>query len=715
MNRISIFSYDDLLFYIKYKMKSDENLFQIICYSKLYNISRKKLFKLLASKIDYDRLSFIYNYFEEINLPINSEQDINFSLEYDQILDMTFDFYAGKDNSYSYKIDFFNIDLLEALNKVINNFIEGLSVTQKNVCIQRIINNNTLQEIGNRSNVTKESVRQVEIKTISLFTRYMIEHRHLISELKNELQIHKVIKTNTIIVKLLSHKKFKNSFLYDSDFDALVLDEEFLFSKITDFLLKKIKHEKKLKLTKKELIDILISYGSLNLLLCNQIINIMIRKKLLKIYKEFYTFPKLYLSKRACFVDYIRSLKKPIHIYKNIDKIRSDLSELFPHLFDVKTSDRNITTFTYDHNLVLWDWGIYIHIDNIKEILSRFDFESVIIYLNTQFNYIDMINLESYYKENIYELENLDIPSHYAIHSMLKYKYPDIFTYADSPWIGKKGFNKEQDLDDYITKIYEKYSILTLEDLSNKLKTNKGRLFQLLDWNKKVIKIDKSKYAHIKKLHLTDELIAKIRKWCDLEIQKLNFFNISYVLEAFIEELHHLYEYNKAYILLDILKKSYSNNNYYVTQDKIISISNKDRQFSALPHLFYKFEKHEKVKLDEIEKYFMLRGWEKKDLYNRFFYDNEQTYIRIDKENFVHKNNLTINDIVIKELISTIKNELIKYDNNEINIDELIIRTKLPKINIPWTKYTIANVLVYSEFEFYPSKLFPEYIKIKDI
>jgi len=144
------------------------------------------------------------------------------------------------------------------------------------------------------------------------------------------------------------------------------------------------------------------------------------------------------------------------------------------------------------------DWGVYIHIDNIQAVL-KCDFTEIIEYLNEILYQNSPIDLEVCFNEFKDELLQIGIPNKYALHSVLKIKYPEDFSYQDAPWVAKKGEDNKL-LIDALEELFEENRPYSIKEITAMLKAPEIRVKALLDRSPNIIQIDTYNYKHLKYL-----------------------------------------------------------------------------------------------------------------------------------------------------------------------------------------------------------------------
>ena len=545
------------------------------------------------------------------------------------------------------------------------------------------INGSTLQEIGNEYNITRERVRQVENKCLKIFQKDFPKN-----------------------LKKFIYKKFLNeNFVFIEDLP--IQEEE--YKKFLSFYFNKTKakyFDKDLNaFSKKSYFDFyneilnlkpLLKKEELNL--PDKLIELFINQNLIKKINNVF-FVNKFRTKREK-IEFIVSLfPEGIAIRKDFHLIKEKIKIFFPEY--EKESERNIVApIDISDKVILWDWGVYIHIDNIQKILS-YDFKEILEYLNEVLENNSPIDLQECFNEFQEELLQRGVPNKYALHSILKIKYPEEFTYQDAPWVAKKGENTQL-LIEALEKIFIKDKPYSISEITNKLKAPEIRVKALLDRSKNIIQIDTYNYKHLKYISIDKKLFNQIEAFIERKVRELEFIYVDLVVDEFnlsfkdIETSTFIANYfkkhsnkfktsNKKFVRKDIQIKRDSFNFHYLIKEKIL----KDK---------------EKISINEVFNYFYLRGLKNESkFWLYYFYSSKKLICRINDKIFTSLENLGINEKIIKEV-----NELVP--SNEIKIEEFI--KLLPKIKVDWNKFIVGDILS-TEIEIFPSRSNPIWIKRK--
>ena len=250
-----------------------------------------------------------------------------------------------------------------------------------------IDNRMTLGQLGKKLSLTRERIRQIEKKTkVYLYKCIDIKNKRFINEFINEIKINggiKILKDENIIIDsqefklfnmILSHIDRKIEF----DFIAMVWlihEKGKIYNKIDKLLIKE--YELGHLYTKEEIVifankcvDIL----GLNINALDGIIKLII-------VHWFKPIQNNYAFKIVSVVEILSELikeyfPKGIAIYKDIDTIVLLAQSKGYGGFVERKKRALIGLMLRSEDLILWDWGVYIHRDNVRvnqDVLEKVD------------------------------------------------------------------------------------------------------------------------------------------------------------------------------------------------------------------------------------------------------------------------------------------------------------------------------------------------------
>lgn len=686
--------YDDKLsVFILYKYKDFYSISNIL---KNYLIKKEKNYFTLS-----DLLKFIPYKNKDIKLRIIEKLVDN------KILELN-------DHQYTY------IELKYIYEDKIILALDNLKEDQLNVLIYRFINHLTLEEVGQKISKTRERIRQIE--EASLKKLYTLFPKELLHEIRSHMSRYNILPIDKIqvrnsnhkalIIAILCYKKLKFNYHFSKELNAVVVSNEYKYHAIVSKLLNQIKDTEETLLTKEELIkhikNILPNFKSIIL------INTLLDNNDLSTINDKYFFHTQYKTKRNM-VELIFQLEENgYETMKESSKIKSILDSFFPNSFSDSDMGRNIATYAQtNENIILWDWGRYIHIKHIQYIIDDFDFTGVMNYLNINLENATQVDLNGYFEQYKTVLINFGITNKYALHSLLKIKFPDDFSYQDAPWISNSG-TKRQELGSALLSVMKEKRVYTLDELSDKLQTKNPRVQQLIEKQKNIITVDTFRYIKKTDLDFPMTLLHSIIDYIDSIIEDLNFIYIDLIIDKFRIELNGLNQYNKESILLDLLKKCTISKKFNINKTRIINSNYPITRQSLNFHYIIENNLLNKVQVldkNNLFNYFISRGLSNHRIMLYYLYSKYKTVVRQDENSFVLITSIGLNNEKIENLNILILENL----KDEQNVDDLLLELKeqLPKISLLWNRYTLGDLLDNDLFDFYPNRVEPIYIKLK--
>jgi len=566
----------------------------------------------------------------------------------------------------------------------IENLFRNCKQEKLEILFKRI-NGRTLQEIGSEYGITRERVRQIESGCIKKIQRYFTIN--LLNYINKKFTNENIVFIEDLPIQNEEYKKFLS--FYFNKINAKFFDKNLNAFSIKSYneYLNELFNAK--PLLKKEELN-----------LPERLIKLFINENLIKKIDDLFFINKFRTKREK--IEFIISLfPKGIAARKDFHLIKEKLKIFFPEFIDEK--ERNIIVpIDLSDKIILWDWGVYIHIDNIQVIvILKYNFDDIIEYLNEILDQNSPIDLEVCFNEFKDELLQIGIPNKYALHSILKIKYPEVFSYQDAPWIAKKGEDNKL-LIDALEELFEENRPYSIKEITSFLKAPEIRVKALLDRSPNIIQIDTYNYKHLKYIFIDKELFNKIETFIENKVEELEFiyddliidkFNLTFadldastfITNYFKKHSTKFQTSNKKFIKNGIKIKRNTFNLHYLIKEKIL----KDK---------------EKVSINEVFHYFYLRGlkYESK-FWLYYFYSSKKLICRINDKEFSSLENLGINEEIIKEV-----NELVP--SNEIKIEEFI--KLLPKIKVDWNKFIVGDILS-TEIEIFPSRSNPVWIKRK--
>lgn len=606
------------------------------------------------------------------------------------------------------------IPLVFMFEEKITQCIAFLKEDQYNTLKLRLFDYLTLSEVGNILGKTKERIRQIEDKAFQILS-YKLPKEFVIM-IKEFLSIFIMMSSEQIPLKDIYNKKIilntlknKLNFLFDITFDSFIISEKFKYTNILTYLKLNIKDE----VFTKELL--LKCFKNLSIHLNTQyVIDTMIKEGDLSIVENSFFFKSEYKRKRDK-VELMFLLTKDGFDTNTFDKLYLLLEKYFPGEFIDENIRNIISVGQFGGNIILWDWGRkYIHIKHIQQILDEFDFTDLLEYLNNTLEKTEQIDLQYYYEDNKLLLSEYGIISKYALHSLLKIKYPDEFSYQDSPWIAQEG-TERRIIGDALLNLMNENRVYTLEELCQKLQTKKTRIQQLVDKNDNILIVDTFMYMKKIDIDFSDALLKSIIDFINQIIKDMQFIYINMIINHFREDLNCINDYNREALMLDLLKKNIFEKEYKVSNTRIVHkdypLTRQSLNFHYIIESSLLQNNTSVLSKNHLFDFFTKRGLPQNLIMMYYLHSPYKSIVRKNAEEFIR---LSVLNISSKEL-EKINLQILEILDEEIKMDDLLfmVSDKLPKIEFEWNHYLFSDLLDNSLFEFYPSLVEPLYIKIK--
>jgi len=582
-------------------------------------------------------------------------------------------------NNFNLKKEYY---MFEWYDEEIQKIFQNCKQENLNILFQRI-EKKTLKEIGNKYGITRERVRQIESGCIKKVQKYFPQN------LWNYIN-KKFVNENTVFIEDLpiqseEYKKFLS--FYFNKINAEFFDKDLnAFSKksYVDF--------------KNEILNLnpLLKKEELNL--HNKLIKLFINQNLIKKINDMFFINKFKTKREK--IEFIISLfPESIAVKKDFELIKEKIKIFFPE-YEKENAKNILSPIDLSDKIILWDWGVYIHIDNIQTIL-KYDLNEIIEYLSEILEENSPIDLQECFTEYREELLQMNIPNKYALHSVLKIKYPEDFSYQDAPWIAKKGEDNKL-LIESLEDLFEENRSYSITEITTMLKAPEIRVKALLDRSSNIIQIDTYNYKHLKYISIDEELFNKIETFIENKVEELGFIYDDLVIDEFNLTFAEL---NTPTFISNYFKKH--STTFQTSNKKFITNRIKINRHTFNFHYLIKekiLQDKEKVLINEVFHYFYLRGLksESKFWFN-YFYSSKNLVGRINENEITSLEKLGITPEIIQKVNKLVPNE-------EISIDDFI--KYLPSINIPWNKLILIDILS-TKNEIFPNRSNPMWIKRK--
>ena len=606
-------------------------------------------------------------------------------------------------------ISYIDDELLKIFSDLRPKWIEVLN--------KRLLEEKTLNETGKELSITRERVRQIEQQAVKLVNFHA---KNLIIDTLAQLLKNPMLEISELPIKdenlkllycgSISHPQSKAGIIFDKDMMTLVENNDLTFQRIVSKIEYTFQDTNKSLFYLEDLIDYLQSIFP-KISNFEQLIDILLEKDKLRIVDDNqYFFHYLYKPKRPM-VDFIFSLYPGgLFLHQQIDFIKAELDKYFPNVFIATDKNRNIATAAGNsQNILLWDWGKYIHIKYILPILEEYDFSNVLHYIDETLG-ATQIDLQFCFDKYEKELCAIGIPNKFALHTCLKLKFPDDYTYQDSPWISKAGTVRKT-LRTTLINLMNEDRIYTLDELISSMKTTKVRVQQLIDCSTDIIAIDIFRYQNRKFIALPDNLINQLIQYANSKVLGLEFFYVDLISNAFSKELSEYTQYDINTVILELLKKSTKDTNFNVSNTRIVDKNYLITKDSLNFHVIINnlLSNKDTLSINDISNYFSRRGLSSKLITAYFTQSKIKMIVRLDRETYTSIGKIGIKNNNIEDMNLLMENIV----GSETYIEDLLNTVKLPKISVEWNRYIFTDLMFNDKFSFSPNRENPRYIHKK--
>ena len=182
-------------------------------------------------------------------------------------------------------------------------------------------------------------------------------------------------------------------------------------------------------------------------------------------------------------------------------------------------------------SIVLWDWGVYIHIDNIRvnrDILDRVE-KWVQVKLASN---IPRVSLFGAFFEFEHDCKRAGIPNEHALYTCMKLKYSSKFSFLKAPYVSLPKTKKRVES----FKVLENY-LLGFKDGIGKSQIKAGlglrdyQVAQRINDSDKILPWGYGKVIHIDNVYFNPDDLIQIVRWIKRNIDKYNHLSILRVFE----------------------------------------------------------------------------------------------------------------------------------------------------------------------------------------
>lgn len=594
------------------------------------------------------------------------------------------------------------------LNIFIDNFILSSNIDARTllICQERYINKKTLDETGQKFEITRERIRQITKQIEKQFFSNHIQENFkkilnflFVQNIIEYSDIEKMIKTDYILFfELFKLNKSKFIGYYPLTNRIYLLDKKISFdNKKFNDKIKNIINE----------IDIIGSYEqiiySLKTLedelgqLTNDIIeNIFELYKIRKIKNQYIILKDIKANndRLEIYMKYIYKDFLDLSNNKNIDKLNSDFLIYFGEE-TTRTSRSWEGIISRIEELILINPRTYIHINNLKIDMSEIDF--IKNQIDKYLNEMDFIYADTLYLDLEKKYSNIAIKSKHEMYSLIKYFYIDDFNFAtgNSLKFSKKDTLKQTNTEILYSICNEYKKPITYKEIIARTQWSKHRIEMAISNSDEIIKFGTNKCVIPNNLFIGNEKELFKNKIQLLFKDKFTSSNIILKNLIFSEDLSEFISRNN---LTDTTALT-----------SLIKYLNKDIE----GHTVFLYTKDSPVKsIDDLIRFKYKDGFNRKDIENlmeklqfsegslhslsrklELFIENKE-YLPLNREEYIRYENFNLDDDFIEKIIK-FSDEI--YEKNNYIIPNKIISTikkEIGNTKYGLNQYIITNILI---------------------
>lgn len=554
----------------------------------LKGIKDKAIQEIKTALNDFDKNSYI-----NVNSQVQNKFPVENELENRNVLKNK----GEEDLEYQKKYEeYISFDINNELSKI-ENFIENfLNEKEKLVLKKRLINSQSLQEIGESLGITRERVRQVENKIL----KKIVNSINLTFFSKKEIFVinkKSIDKDKVLFLKIL--EKIYNKYLHLNIFESknIVLITKWDKNKIQE-----IKNEVKNLLFEKgipleiERIEKELKENNKNFLeFVLEDLGAVIENNQILFYKK--------LNKPIIAELILRAINKPMH-FNEIRKIYIKLTkeDITPHNIE--------SILQRNENVLMVERGTFFLKDKIYESLGEVLINQI---KNKSYEILEEIGKPS---DTVFLLnklkEDIDLPeivNPYLLKSILKEDKRFQIGRKFEIWLKEFNIEERIEYESLILEILENSDVpLSIKDIQEKLK-NIGREIPYVTINmvfirsSKIVRVEEACYSTLKKLNINTEDINLFKNIAFKILKEFKFpTSLEYISEQ-IKKENQKYNFLNEHILYSIFKNF---DEFQIVADKLLMINNFEYSFKTYADIIeYILEKEgQPVKVkDLLEKY----------------------------------------------------------------------------------------------------------------
>ncbi len=353
-----------------------------------------------------------------------------------------------------------------------------------------------------------------------------------------------------------------------------------------------------------------------------------------------------------------------INLYENWEELSQEIKKDFPELSKEIMSQRAIVANALrSNNIILWGWGKYIHIDHVKVDKKLLDL--VVGWIVSKFkSNMPSVSTNGAFCEYKEKCINACVPNEHALYSLLRIHYPDKFNYLKDPIIlpKTKKFKKRYELvEEYLM---NQNKPVQISKISKDLGIRNYQFTNAFGKSENIFMYDRSSYLHRNKIKLNKSYLDKLVNWLYKAIDKDSHVNVRKVAKE-----------NPAYcdlagiktdrILYRVLSENTDESVYFPKYPIIMKSDDKtkDKIKSIILLITEYFDKYPLCSYEQlIDDFVEKRGYLKWTIDNTLTKLSENLIVRYTSNEYVTLNFLNWNGAKTKELTDIAENYFSKQE-----------------------------------------------------
>ncbi len=551
----------------------------------------------------------------------------------------------------------------------------------------------TLQEIGEKKNLTRERIRQLEKKIKAylegyflMFGDYIINSSQNRSLIDNDL-LSELYDEEMIYIKYALKNECSKRIVYLEEIDKFLVDKDVEAVKETlDTIVDELP----------EMFNYYDSIVDMDELLGRYDLEFLDFEDLKEYalnrgYKNVNNYMwKGIVSLRRMYSFIIKEyFKEGIRLSddESIERIRKIVSEKFG-IADLSENNRAIQGAIGDEN-VLCDRGTYIHPDFIDvpdDLL-----EKIKAYIDENLKDTMVIG-DIFYVFESELLEGSNITNKYFLHGVLRYYYNDeyLFSRDNLSRISGEVLSTHMLLEKLLR---EKGEPMSKDEIKTYYPGWTDVMFNnAVKLNKNIINWDNNYFIHVGLLNITNDDIEKLKSTIEKFLDEGNgYTNSNIIFKKIRLSMNDFFKRNhiKNHFNLFSLMEKLFGDKYYFRRPHILR-SKTEKQFTSIDIFYDLIHERQRITYEEFRDYFNKFKFTESTIYDAFRRVSDDL-MQISKTEYILKENFNIDDEKIKRIEECIYSEL--NDNEYIPMLSVMDFSNYPDVGYEWNPYLLEGII----------------------